>query len=408
MDAGPARRRSAGFSLAELLVTLAVLGLAAWLVLRLVERRTRVAAPEGAASRTASVGEASLRAIVNDVRAAGTGGLSAADAFRPVEDNTTSAGRYLYRTAAGGTVVVRNGTDQLGLRGVIRSPLVALAPRDAVTDALLSDRVRARPDAAAVHLPAGKAAGAVRARLAEAAPPRKAFFLLRDAAGRWAVGRVVSAAEGLPESPLDVVLDFTDRDARALNHGGDPDAASRLGDVSAGGVFDDLVWFVAQGEEGKPPDFVMTNDPASLAFPHPYLAAATGVGADRWDVRRAGEDVEDLQVAWGFAGPSGSIAWRGDAADSPAPLAGELADAAGRARIKALKIALSVKSAHRILRSAGAPAPEFTRLFNAAPFGKIPGAAPVGWDAVPERRVSFDRETREAVVAPPALLEAGP
>lgn len=407
MDAGPARRRSAGFSLAELLVTLAVLGLAVWLVLRLVDRRTRVAAPEGSGSRTAGVGEASLRAILNDVRAAGTGGLSAGDALRPVEDNTTSAGRYLYRTGSGDTVIVRNGTDQLGLRGVIRSPLVPLGARDEVSGELLSDRVRARPDAAAVRLPAGKAAGAVRARLSEAAAPRKAFFLLRDAAGRWAVARVVSAAAGSPESALDVVLDFTDGDARALNHGGDPGAAARLGDVSGGGVFDDLVWFVAQGEEGRPPDFVMTNDPPSLAFPHPYLAAATGVGGDRWDVRRAGEDVEDLQVAWGFAGPAGT-AWRGDVSGSPAPLSGELSDAAGRTRIKALKIALSVKSAHRIVRSAGAPAPEFSRLFNAAPFGKIPGAAPVGWDAVPERRVSFDRETREAVVAPPALLEEGP
>ena len=259
-----------------------------------------------------------------------------------------------------------------------------------------------------MRLPAGKAVGAVRARLSEAAPPRKAFFLLRDAAGRWAVARVVSAAEGAPESALDVVLDFTDSDARALNHGGDPGAAARLGDVSAGGVFDDLVWFVAQGEEGRPPDFVMTNDPPSLAFPHPYLAAATGVGGDRWDVRRAGEDVEDLQVAWGFAGPSGAVVWRGDAAGSAAPLAGELSDAAGRARIKALKVALSVKSAHRIVRSAGAPAPEFPRLFNAAPFGKIPGAAPVGWDAVPERRVSFDRETQGSRRRAPRASRSGP
>ena len=408
MDAGPARRRSAGFSLAELVATLVVLGLAVWLVLRLVDRRTRVAAPEGPVSRTAAAGEASLRAIVRDVRAAGTGGLSADDAFRLVEDNTTSAGRYLYRIAGGGVVVVRNGTDQLDLRGVIRSPLVAVPARDEGSGELLSDRVRARPDAAAVRLAAGKAVAAVRARLREIAPPLKAFFLLRDAAGRWAVARVASLVEGPPESTLELVLDFTDPDARALNHGADPAAATRLGDVSAGGVFDDLVWFVAQGEEGRPPDFIRASDPASLGFPHPYLASATNIGGGLWDIRRAGEDVEDLQVAWSLSGPAGSAVWRGDTADSSAPLAGELSDATGRPLLKALKIGLTVKSAHRLERSAGAPPPDVPRLFNAAPFGKIPGAAPVGWDVVPRRRVSFDRETRESVVAPPALLETGP
>jgi type II secretory pathway pseudopilin PulG len=405
MDAGPARRRSAGFSLAELVVTLLVLGLAAWLVLRLVDRRTRVAAVEAPLSGIGAVLDASLRALVQDVRAAGTGGLAADDAFRPVEDNTGSAGRFVYRTAEGDLVVVRGGTDQLGLRGVIRSPLVSLEARDGTSGELLSDRVRARPEAAALRLPAGRDLAAVRSHLREAAPPRKTFFLLRDAAGHWAVARVASASEEPAEGPLDLVLDFTDPDARSLNRGGDAGAAARLGDVTAGGVFDDLVWFVALGAEGRPPDFLRTNDPDSLAFPHPYLASAAGVGGDRWSVRRAGEDVEDLQVAWGFAGPAGALVWRGDAPDSAAPLAGELADAAGRPRLKALKVALSAKSAHRIAKSAGAPPPEFPPLFNAAPPGRIRGAAPIGWDPLPQRRVRFDRESREAVVAPPALLE---
>jgi hypothetical protein len=282
---------------------------------------------------------------------------------------------------------------------------VALEARDGVTGELLSDRVRARPEAAAVRLPAGASLAGVRARLRANAQPRKTFFLLRDAAGRWAVARVASAPEGPAEAPLDLVLDFTDSDARALNHGGDALAAARLGDVSAGGIFDDLVWFVAQGAEGRPPDFLRATDPESLAFPHPYLASGAQVGGDRWEVRRAGEDVEDLQVAWGFAGPSGALSWRGDAPDASAPLAGELADAAGRPLLRALKVALSAKSARRILSSAGAPPPEFPRLFNAAPPGKIRGAAPIGWDAVPQRRVRFDRESREAVVAPPALAE---
>lgn len=408
MDAGPARRRIAGFSLVELLLTLLVLGLVAWAVLRLVDRRTRVAPPPAPVSGVGAVAESALRAVAADVRAAGTGGLAAGEAFRPVEDNTTSAGRYLYRTPNGGVLVVRNGTDQLGLRGVIRGPLIALDSRDAATGEALSDRVRAHPEGVTLRLPAGKALAAVRERLRETAAPGKTFFLLKDAAGRWAVARVASAPDGPPAGPLDLVLDFTDPDARALDRGGDAGAAARLGDVAAGGVFDDLVWLVAQGAEGRPPDYVMTNDPQSLAFPHPYLAALRNVGGDRWAVRVAGEDVEDLQVAWGFPGPSGTLEFRGDVPDSAVPLPGELSDSLGRPRLRALKVAVAAKSPHRILKSAGAPAPEVPRLFNAPPPGRIPGAGPVGWDAVPQRRVGFDRETRETVVAPPALAETGP
>lgn len=402
MDAGPARRRSAGFSLAELILTLLVLGLAAWMVLRLVDRRTRVAASEAAVSGVEAVVDASLRAIVRDVRAAGTGGLAADDAFRPVEDNTTAAGRYLYRTAGGGAVVVRNGTDQLGLRGVIRSPLVAFGARDAASGESVSDRLRAHPEAAAVRLPAGKALAAVRARLHEAAPPRKAFFLLRDAAGRWAVARVASASEGPAEAPLDLVLDFTDPDARALNGDAGPDACARLGDVASGGVFDDLVWFVAEGPEGVPPDYVNGSDPDSLRHPHPYLASGVAAGNGLWEIRGAGEDVEDLQVAWGFAGASSGLEWRGDMPKSAAPRADDLADLPGRPRLEALRLALIARSPLRLPRSSGSPAPEFAVPLNGPAPGSVVGGAPIGWDAYPHRCIRFDRESREELVKLPA------
>src|ERR1035441_5534964 len=73
---------------------------------------------------------------------------------------------------------------------------------------------------------------------------------------------------------LDLVLDFTDREAIGLNPRGEANAALALGELVSGGLLDDLVWFVAQGAEGRPPDYVVTSDPDSMRFPHPYLAVA--------------------------------------------------------------------------------------------------------------------------------------
>jgi hypothetical protein len=406
MDAGPARRPSAGFSLAELLLTLALLALAVWVVLRIVDRGTRIRDAAPPMTGPDVVLDAAFRMVRKDVHAAGTGGLTARDAFRPVADNTPAAGRAAYRSVRGGTVAVRPGTDQLGLRGVIRSPLVPLEPRVPGTDEPVSTRMRARPDAVPVRAPAGAGTAAARAHLAEVSASGKAFFLVGDAAGRWAVARVASSAPGPGEGPLDLVLDFTDPDARALNGDGGPDACARLGDAASGGVFDDLVWFVAEGPEGVPPDYVRGSDPDSLRHPHPYLAAGVAAGNDLWEIREAGEDVEDLQVAWGFAGATPGLEWRGDAPKSAAPGPDDLADLPGRPRLEALRIALVARSPLRLPRSSGSPAPEFTVPLNGPAPGSLSGGAPIGWDAVPRRRIRFDREVREELVRPPALAGA--
>jgi hypothetical protein len=398
MNAGPARTRRRGFSLAELLVTFAALALAAWIVLRVVDRGTRIGT-NVPVSGPEAVLESALRALKRDVAAAGTGGPGPTEAIRPLADNTSPGGPFRYRTLPGATVAVRPGTDQLGLRGVVRSPLVRLA---AGASSGFADRLRADPRAVPLRLPGGSEVASTRARLRETAPPGKSFFLVRDAAGRWAVARVVSAG-GEGKADLDLVLDFADEDARAWNAAKDPEAAAKLGDPSAGGVFDDLAWFVAQGPEGRPPDYVSASDPESLAFPHPYLAVATAVGGDRWDVRKIGVDVEDLQVAWGFAGSGATLDWRAAVPGSPAPRPEELADPSGAPRLRALKLALVARAPQRLPRSSGAPPPEFVVPLNGPDPEKFPLAAPIGWDPAPQRRIRFDRETREEVVPTPAL-----
>lgn len=408
MDAGPARRRSAGFSLAELLLTLAALALVVWAVLRIVDRGTRIRDEVPATSGPEAVLDAAFRMLRKDVQAAGTGGLPAPEAFRIVADNTAADGRFHYLTVRGGSVAVRPGTDQLGLRGVIRTPLLGLEPRVPGTAEPVSGRVRSQPSEVPVRAPTAAGLPAARARLAEVSASGKAFFLVRDTAGRWAVARVASSVAAAAEGPLDLVLDFTDPDARARNENGDPEAGARLGNVTSGGAFDDLVWFVAQGPEGAPPDYERGIDPDSLRHPHPYLAVATAAGNGLWDVRDAGEDVEDLQVAWGFAGASPAIEWRGDAPKSAAPSGDDLVAAPGRPRLRELRIALVARSPLRLPRSGGSPAPEFEVPLNGPAPGSVPGGAPIGWDAVPQRRIRFDRELREELVKPAALAETGP
>lgn len=401
MDAGPARRRSAGFSLAELLLTLVALGLVAWLVLRIVDRGTRIRGETDVPMGPEAVLQTAFRMLLKDVRGAATGGLPLSDALRLVADQTGPAGPSAYPTAGGAPVAVRPGTDQIGLRGAIRSPLVSLEARVPGTGETVSDRLRSRPAEVPLRAPGASGLDAVRGRLSETAAAGKPLFFVRDTSGRWAVGRVVSVAGRGGEGALDLVVDFTDPEARARNRDGDPDAAARLGDVSAGGVFDDLVWFVARGLEGRPPDFVLGSDPESLRFPHPFLAVGARIAEDRWEIHGAGEDIEDMQVAWGLAAAQGGVEWRADAPGSPAPSARDLQDAAG-SRLRALRVALVARAPERLVRSSGAPAPEFAVPMNGPLPGSVPLAAPIGWDRSPQRRVRFDREVREERVDLPS------
>jgi hypothetical protein len=321
--------------------------------------------------------------------------LPLADAIRLVADQTGTSGPDEYPTGGDAPVAVRSGTDQLGLRGAIRSPLVRLEAHVGGSDETVAERARAQPAEVPLRAPAGPGLDAVRARVTDALRSGKAFFFVRDGAGLWAVARVVSVADRGMDGALDLVVDFTDEDARASNRGGEPGAAARLADVTAGGAFDDLVWFVARGLEGRPPDFVPGSDPESLRFPNPFLAVARWTGKGRWDIHGAGEEIEDMQVGWGLGDAGGNVEWRGIEPGSAAPSDGDMEDASGRSRLQALRIALVARSPERLLRASGEPAPEFTVPMNGPRPGSVPGAAPIGWDPKPERRIRFDREPRE-------------
>ena len=138
-----------------------------------------------------------------------------------------------------------------------------------------------------------------------------------------------------------------------------------------------------------------------MRFPHPYLAVAAFAGDGRWEVARVGEDVEDLQVAWGLAGPGDALDWRGDVAGSPAPGARELVDPAGKPLLAAVKVARTAKAEHRYTRGDGPRPPvDLAPLLNAPAPGSVPGGGPGRLGAPTRAAASPSSARREELVIP--------
>jgi hypothetical protein len=409
--------RERGFSMRELTLTLLLVGVVIVVAVRLIDLRTKLLVVEKDAPGLGGALEVAVRSVSRDVEGAFRGGVILPEAIRPAEDNTGGGGVASYRDAAGGTVAVRTGTDQLRLRGMIRSSRLAVEPLRESDGAGVADGILR--NASSVPLRAGplredsdgaKSLQSVIERLGDPARRSERFFLVADVTGRYAVALVKSWSPApAPARTLEFVLDFTDSDAVSLNAGGETGAARALGQAVTGGVLDDLVWFVAQGPEGRPPDYEAASDPTSMRFPHPYLAVAAFAGEGRWEVMRVGEDVEELQVAWGLAGAGDAPAWRGDVAGSPAPKAKELVDAAGKPLLVALKVAMTAKAEQRHVRGDGPPpSVDFAPLLNAPAPDSPSGAGPVGWSFDESRRIPFERTTRQVVISPRGVEPAVP
>ncbi|MGZ5429778.1 MAG: hypothetical protein ACXWEX_00085 [Thermoanaerobaculia bacterium] len=390
----------------ELTLTLLLVGVVIVVAVRLIDLRTKLLVVEKDAPGLGGVLEVAVRSVSRDLEGAFRGGVALSEAIRPVEDNTSAEGVTSYRDA-GGTVAVRTGTDQLRLRGVIRSSRLAVEPRREPDGASVPDRILR--NASSVPLRAGpppedrdgaKNLQSVIEHLGDPARRSKRFFFVADSAGRYAVALVNAwNPSPAPARTLEFLLDFTDPDAVSLNPGGEAGAARALLEVVTGGLLDDLVWFVAQGPEGRPPDYDAASDPPSMRFPHPYLAVAAFAGEGRGEVMRVGEDVEELQVAWGLAGTGDALTWRGEVAGSPSPRAKELVDSAGKPLLNALKIAMTAKAEHRYVRGDGPQPPvDFVPLLNAPAPDSLRGVGPVGWSSDESRRIPFERMTREVVI----------
>jgi hypothetical protein len=401
--------RPRGFSLWELGLTLILVAVVIVAAVRLIDLRTKLLVVEKDAPGPGGALETAVRSVSRDLEGAFRGGVALPEAIRPVEDNAGAHEESRCCDAAGVPVAVRPGTDQLRLRGVIRSSRLAVEPRREKDGASVPDRILR--NASSVSLRAGppredrdgaKKLQSVIERLGDPSLASKRFFLVADSAGRYAVALVDAWNPApAPARALEFLLDFTDPDAVSLNPDGEAGAARALGEVVTGGLLDDLVWFVARGKEGRPPDYDAASDPPSMRFPHPYLAVAAFAGEGRWEITRMAEDVEELQVAWGLAGAGGALAWRGDVAGSPAPRAKDLVDPAGKPLLGALKVVLTAKAERRYVRGDGPQPPlDFAPLLNAPAPDSLRGVGPVGWSSDESRRIPFERTTREVVISP--------
>jgi hypothetical protein len=411
-----------GVSVAGFVVTLAVLLLLLFVVLEFVNRWTRIPAPAAPSTAIRTSLDLAVRTLSRDLGRAASGPFPAIAAIRPVENNTPQG--HVFNGPVGQVTEIRPGTDQIGLRGMLGSPVLPLEP---------SDRATGRP----FPLPPGDAGGGattspsfvglkiygdveranggghaaaslsqvpalLKARPLSAA--RKRFFVVGGGASRSAVARIVSfrdrtssGPEGCAPQPdgchLALVLDFSDPDAIRLNPSGAPEVVRELGPLTWGGIFDDIVFFVAQGPKGRPPDYFMVNDPPSLAHPRPFLAAAENVGGGRWEVVRIADDVENLQAAYEIA-KGGAGEWRADRPGASPLLPAELSEPG--TELLAVRLAVVAKGTERRHRPVSSELLEEILPFD-APRPDL-YFAPVGWSRSSWNRVDFERETRFLLV----------
>ena len=411
----PVRPPDRGFSLPAFLVTLVVSLLVVAAALYVVDRTTKIPPPP-ARPRVEAALDAAVRALKRDVTAAISGFLPPGEACYAMADNLP-AGR-LFGGPFGDVAVARPGTDVLGLRGILRSPLLRLDGEDRETGRPFSrtpgtgepGEIQTRPSAARLKVYGysgesrndGLPAVLERLRARPLSGPARRFFAVKDTVGVWAVALVVGfeaasiqGCEG-PEASaaarsacfVELTLDFSAAEAARLNPAGDAAAPSRLGTLTAGGLFDEIAYFVARGPAGRPPDYLVVTDPLSMANPRPFLAAAESAGGGTWDIVRVAEDVENLQVAYAGVGADGGEVWSAARAGDSLPAPGE--GNAGSSGWSAIRVAVVAIGPRR-------PRGSSLDLSQALPLNAPPPdtrASPIGWAFEARNQIPLERALR--------------
>jgi prepilin-type N-terminal cleavage/methylation domain-containing protein len=360
-----------GYSLIEMLVSLAILSILLVGLLALMDTSVRVQAVEGGVSDAQQGVRYAATRLTSLVRMTAAGGMAPTMAILP--GNNTAVGTTLTDNFTSAVShPVRAGTDMLRFRGVISGPLFSLEGTDVSGNVVTIHTVNSNcyynnpafaaltnatcdtvkppvgPDTfnqvmaawAAANAP-GVTAGEVYV-IVSGALERNAPFVGMPA---YNVGKLISqpvdsqlgsiqAANmvrfGVSERTLTLTLDFNDANARKFNLDTGGPVMTGVGYVHCG-ILDDYTVFVHDGAEGAE-----ASPSSDSTKQHPYLGLArlwTNGATPTYEVQVLAEDVEDFQVAYGIDGgatPDGVISltesatanadeWQGNVASETFP-----------------------------------------------------------------------------------------
>jgi len=372
-----------GYSLIEMLVSLAILSILLVGLLALMDTSVRVQAVEGGVSDAQQGVRYAATRLTSLVRMTAAGGMAPTMAILPA--NNVAAGTTLTdNLATSANHPVRVGTDMLRFRGVITGPLFGLqtgTPSDVTTDgaghtivtihtvnsncyynnpafyaltyaacsAVNPDPPLTGPDtfsqvtaAWAASTTTGVTTGEVYVILSGALERNDAGFVGMSV---YNVGKLISPGavdshpnsiqttnlpNGGAERTLTLTLDLNDANAKKFNLGTGGPVITGVGYVHCG-ILDDYTVFVHDGAEGAE-----ASPSSDSTKQHPYLGLArlwTNGATPTYEVQVLAEDVEDFQVAYGIdsgATPDGVISltesatanadeWQGNVASETFP-----------------------------------------------------------------------------------------
>jgi Tfp pilus assembly protein PilV len=299
---------SAGMTLVETLITLAVLATVMIGLYTLLDRSNKLAKQETNVSEAQQSSRIGIYELSRVIRQARVGGLFVGNAILPIANNI--AGGTNLTDLSGASHYVRKGTDVIGVRGILSGDKYYFASGDIVcagscaTATSLTVTIHATSIGGVSNFAPGSAPSLINRT-------RPFYFVV--AAGQnelitigakqylvptYVVGLVNTGATWYTQTADTFAFVMNPQDAGAKKLDAATALASSMDKPFSGGVVDDIRFFVDEGP---------ANATASNLDTHPTLAEATlDPSTGNWDIQPLVEEVEDFQVAYGVDGADGT------------------------------------------------------------------------------------------------------
>lgn len=305
------RRREAGFTIIEGLVTLAVMAPMMLGLYSLLDSSTRLSKQESNVAQAQQSSRGGIYEVARCLRQARVGQIYIGNAVMPIYDNA-AAGRTI-RDVAGQSHAVREGTDVVEARGVILGDKYSITTGDVSCagscdgTSQMTIIIRSTSSNGAVNY-----AAALKPTIASKTRPF--YLVVGDSSSQtvtvsgktylvplYYVGLVAAEPSGAwytyavngGNATFTFTMDPSDAGARVFN--ATSAGAPALQNPFQCGVLDDIVFFVDEGTAAVSGDT------------HPTLARATyDPTSGNYDIQSLVDETEDFQVAYGVDGADGS------------------------------------------------------------------------------------------------------